>query len=48
MSDKKYALENNIRLLEIWYYDYDNIDEILDEFIQNISQPDCEGKKITC
>lgn len=26
---RKYALENNIRLLEIWYYDIDNIEEIL-------------------
>ena len=45
---REYAVNNGYRLLEIWYYDYDNIDEILDEFIQNISQPDCEGKKITC
>jgi hypothetical protein len=26
---RKYALENNIRLLEIWYYDINNIEEIL-------------------
>ena len=45
---REYAENNGYRLLEIWYYDYDNIDEILDEFIKNISQPDCEGKEITC
>lgn len=43
-----YCQENNIPLLRIPYWEYDNIDKILDEFIQNISQPDCEGKKITC
>lgn len=26
---KKYAIDHNIRLLEIWYYDLDNIEEIL-------------------
>ncbi len=26
---REYAKENNIRLLEIWYWDFDNIDEIL-------------------
>ena len=45
---REYAENNGYRLLEIWYYDYDNIDEILDEFIKNISQPDCEGKNISC
>ena len=44
----EYCKEHNIPLLRIPYWEYDNIDEILDEFIQNISQPDCEGKKITC
>ena len=43
-----YCQENNIPLLRIPYWEYDNIDEILDEFIQNISQPDCEGKNISC
>jgi len=28
---KKYAKNNNIKLLEIWYWNYDNIDKILDE-----------------
>ena len=26
---KEYAKQNNINLLEIWYYDIDNIEEIL-------------------
>ncbi len=26
---REYAKENNIGLLEIWYYDFDNIEEIL-------------------
>jgi ribosomal protein S18 len=26
---QKYAFENNIKLLEIWYWDFDNIEEIL-------------------
>ena len=29
----KYAEKNNIKLLEIWYYDYNNIDEILNKEI---------------
>lgn len=28
---KQYATDNNIKLLEIWYWDYDNIEEILKE-----------------
>lgn len=28
---KEYALKNNINLLEIWYYDFDNIEEILNK-----------------
>ena len=28
---KAYAKDNNIDLLEIWYYDYDNIEQILNE-----------------
>lgn len=30
---KEYAQENNISLLEIWYWDYDNIEEILDKYL---------------
>lgn len=26
---KEYAIKNNIKLLEIWYYDFDNIEKIL-------------------
>ena len=43
-----YCEEHNIPLLRIPYWEYDNVDEILDEFIKNISQPDCEGKNISC
>ena len=28
---REYAKKNNIKLLEIWYYDYDRIDEILNK-----------------
>lgn len=31
-----YAELHNINLLEIWYWDYDNVEEILDEKINNI------------
>lgn len=30
---RKYAQDHNIELLEIWYYDFDNIDEILFNFL---------------
>jgi ribosomal protein S27E len=30
---RAYAYRNNIKLLEIWYWDYDNIEKILDEKI---------------
>lgn len=45
---REYAENNGFNFLEIWYYDYDNVNNILDEFIKNISQPDCEGKNISC
>lgn len=44
----EYCKEHNISLLRIPYWEFDNVDEILDEFIKNISQPDCEGKNISC
>lgn len=31
---KQYCLDNNIQLLEIWYWDIDKIEEILDEYIK--------------
>jgi hypothetical protein len=31
---RKYAKQNNINLLEIWYYDFDRIEEILDEYLE--------------
>ena len=30
---KEYAKNNNIELLEIWYWDFDNIEEILDNYL---------------
>lgn len=32
---RKYAQSHNIELLEIWYYDFDNIEDILTKKIQN-------------
>jgi len=32
---KEYAINNNINLLEIWYWDFDNIEEILDKYLSN-------------
>ena len=36
---REYANNNNFILLEIWYYDFDNIEEILDKFIYNLKNP---------
>lgn len=33
---KEYALEHNIDLLEIWYYDFENIDNILDKVLKHV------------
>lgn len=33
---KNYANMNNILLLEIWYWDYNNIEQILDKTINNL------------
>ena len=44
----EYCKEHNIPLLRIPYWEYDNVDKLLDEFVINISQPDCEGKNISC
>ena len=32
---REYAINNNIELLEIWYWDYDNIEKILNEKLNN-------------
>ena len=50
-NDKRkneYCKEHNIPLLRIPYWEYDNVDKLLNEFVINISQPDCEGKNISC
>ena len=36
---RKYADEHGINLLEIWYYDFDKIEEILTEYINNLRNP---------
>lgn len=36
---RNYANNNNYNLLEIWYYDYDNVDNIIDKFIYNLKNP---------
>ena len=33
---KKYAKDNNIELLEVWYYDYENIEEILNKHLTTL------------
>lgn len=33
---KLHAKENNINLLEIWYYDYDNIEKIINDYIKQL------------
>lgn len=32
---REYAKQNNIKLLEIWYWDFDNIEKILDNYLIN-------------
>ena len=36
---KDYAKNNNYNLLEIWYYDFDKIDSLIDKFIYNLKNP---------
>ena len=48
---REYAKKNNIKLLEIWYYDFDKIEEILDGCLKELSLLDSsfhikEGGKI--
>lgn len=33
---REYAENNNIRLLEIWYRDFDNIEEILEQKLKDV------------
>ena len=39
LRKKQYAINNNINLLEIWYYDFDNIDCILENYLNNLKDP---------
>ena len=34
---RQYCLDNNIELLEIWYWNFDNIEIILDEYLLNLN-----------
>lgn len=36
---REYANNNNYNLLEIWYYDFDNIENIIDKFIYDLKNP---------
>lgn len=36
---RDYAKNNSYNLLEIWYYDFDNIEDIIDKFIYNLKNP---------
>lgn len=36
---KDYAKNNHYNFLEIWYYDYKNIESIIDKFIYNLKNP---------
>lgn len=36
---KDYANKNNYNFLEIWYYDFDNVENILDEYLYNLKNP---------
>lgn len=36
---KNYAFDNNYNFLEIWYYDYKKVEEIIDETICNLKNP---------
>lgn len=36
---RKYAKDNNINLLEIWYKDYNNVEQILNECINSLKNP---------
>jgi len=36
---REYAEQNHIKLLEIWYWDFDNIETILDNYLSNLNKP---------
>lgn len=35
---RNYAIKNNIKLLEIWYWDFDNIEQILDYYLNELKE----------
>ncbi len=35
---REYAQKHNINLLEIWYWDYDNIEQILDNYLSDLKE----------
>lgn len=36
---RNYAKNNNYNFLEIWYYDFDNVEDIIDKFIYSLKNP---------
>ena len=36
---RDYAKNNGYNFLEIWYYDFDNTEDIIDKFIYNLKNP---------
>lgn len=36
---RDYAKNNGYNLIEIWYYDFDNVENIIDKFIYNLKNP---------
>ena len=36
---KEYTIKHNIKFLEIWYYDFNNIENILENYINNLKNP---------
>jgi hypothetical protein len=43
---REYAQNNNINLLEIWYWDFDKVEEILNEQLQYYMPHDFDGKEV--
>lgn len=37
MCKRQYAKDHNIKLLEIWYWDFDNIENILEKELRPVS-----------
>lgn len=44
---RQYAKKHNINLLEIWYYDIEKIEEILDEYFETLNNLKLESVETT-